>query len=75
MNPAITLEFSSLHELLVISIKLRDVYRSLSTDPIAEGDKEWERTCNLMANQMDCIAKEARAYLGGQMPDRTHFLC
>lgn len=75
MNPTLTLEFSSLHELLVISIKIRDSYRSLATDPIAEGCQDWARVCTEMANQMDCVAREARAYLAGQMPDRTYFLC
>ena len=67
MNPTLTLEFSSLHELLVISIKIRDSYRSLATDPIAEGCQDWARVCTEMANQM--VANRGRGVRPVQHPD------
>lgn len=79
MNPSLTIDFSCLEEMMVVTKKLSEVYQGIADSPEAQGDDpgavEFRNSCLQMSSQMEFICGQAKAYLFRNSPDPSFGTC
>lgn len=77
MKTILVLECSCLEELAYMAIKVRDAYREVGRDVVAEGPEadSFRTNCGSKAAQFDAVAIEATAKIRCQMPGDSKGRC
>lgn len=79
MDPTLTITFSCLEEMLVITHKLRDIYTELAESPDVQGPEPaslaLRNSCLEMAKHMDFVNRQTLSYLNFTVPDSSYGTC